>query len=55
MDFLKTAIYRTQRLHSLLDKRGDMTESLYDPNADGNIAMAVKAFVNAIFNYKEDK
>lgn len=55
MDFLKTAIYRTQRLYSLLDKRGDMTESLYDPNADGNIATSVKAFVNAIFNYKEEK
>lgn len=51
-DFLDTAVYRIKRLHEMIDARGDKTASLFDPNVNKNIELAVKAFVNKFFDYK---
>lgn len=51
MDFMKTAIYRVKRLQDLIDKRGDKSDSYFDPNTNEKVATAIKAFVNSFFSY----
>lgn len=49
-DYLKTITYRCYRIQNSLDERFGKDGSLYDPNSNKEIELAVKGFINKIFN-----